>query len=135
MNNILLDTHILVWLMNDDPTLTEKEKNLIRNTTKNNLLIISAISIWEISLLVSKGKIVINQEIYQWTNSLLSLPYMRLIPIDANIAIQSCNLPGLIHTDPADRMIIATSRILDIPILTRDKEILKYATQNFIKVC
>ena len=54
--------------------------------------------------------------------------------MSTEVSIESCNLPGKFHGDPADRMIVATTRIFDSPLLTRDSKILEYAKSNYINV-
>ena len=51
---------------------------------------------------------------------------VRLIGLTPQIAIESANLPGDLHRDPADQIIVATARVLDCSLLTRDERILKY---------
>jgi PIN domain nuclease of toxin-antitoxin system len=134
MNDLLLDTHVLIWLMNGDETLSPQTRELIKNTCKQHCLLIASISVWEIAMLQSKGKISLTQPLQQWVKKASSLPYMKITPLTPEIAIESCGLPGNFHGDPADRMIVSTSRILDIPLMTRDNKILEYGHQSYIKV-
>jgi len=134
MNNLLLDTHILIWLMNDDKELSESNKELLRSTAKTGLLMISAMTIWEISMLEVKKRIVLIQPIFEWVNKVLFLPYMKIIDVNYKIAIEANNLPSNFHDDPVDRIIVATSRITNIPLITRDKKIISYSKNLFLKV-
>ncbi|MBL0942168.1 MAG: type II toxin-antitoxin system VapC family toxin [Alphaproteobacteria bacterium] len=134
MPDVLLDTHIFIWIMNGDETLSPHTRKLIKNTCKQHCLLIASISIWEIAMLQSKGKISLTQPLGQWVKKVASLPYMKIIPLTPEIAIESCALPGDFHGDPADRMIVATSRILDVSLMTRDQKILEYGHHSYIKV-
>jgi PIN domain nuclease of toxin-antitoxin system len=134
MTDLLLDTHVLIWLMNGDETLSPQTRKLIKNTCKQSCLLIASISVWEIAMLQSKGKIFLTQPLQQWVKKVASLPYIKVIPLSPEIAIESCELPGEFHGDPADRMIVATCRILDVPLMTRDQKIVEYGNQSYIKV-
>jgi PIN domain nuclease of toxin-antitoxin system len=132
--DLLLDTHVFVWLMNGDETLSLETRALIKNTCKQHCLLASSISIWEIAMLQSKGKISLIHPLQQWIKKIGLLPYIKIIPLTAEIAIESCELPGEFHGDPADRMLVATARILNIPLMTRDKKIESYAQKGYVKL-
>ena len=132
--NLLLDTHIFLWLMNGDEKLSQNAQQMIAHTCQKNQLVISAISIWEIAMLQSKGRISLSIPIQQWVDKAISLPMIKTIPIDTAICLESCHLPGSFHSDPADRMIVATARILNIPLMTCDQKIIDYGQMNYLKV-
>ena len=132
-NDVLLDTHVLLWLINGDSELSVNIRDLIKEACKESLLCVSAISFWEIALLESKGRISLNMPVDLWAKKVLSLLYVKVIDLNHTIAIESCKLPGEFHGDPADRMIVATSRLLNLPLLTRDQKILDYSSLSFIK--
>lgn len=128
MKNLLLDTHVFLWLLAGSDQLSEQAKQIIEKCTANEgQILISAISIWEIGMLSQKKRIVLKEPVLQWVKEALSAPYIKLAPLLPEIAIESCNLPGDFHGDPADRIIIATSRVLNIPLLTKDERINFYA--------
>ena len=85
-------------------------------------------------MLQSKGKISLITPLQQWLKKIDSLPYIKILPLTAEIAIESCELPGEFHGDPADRMLVATARILDIPLMTRDQKIESYGQKGYVKV-
>ena len=132
--DLLLDTHVLVWLMNGEETLSLEARALIKNTCKQHCLVVASISVWEIGMLQSKGKISLIHPLHRWIKKVSSLRYIKMTPLSAEIAIESCELPGEFHGDPADRMIVATARVFDIPLMTRDKKIEDYGKQGYIKV-
>lgn len=132
--NILLDTHAFLWLMNGDETLKPKARELIRSNCKENDLLLSVISLWEIALLVKKGKISLTQPLPQWIEQVKALSVLKAVNLDVDIALESCLLPGDFHGDPADRMIVATARILNVPLMTRDKKIIDYAQSPYLKI-
>lgn len=134
MNNILLDTHIFIWLMSGSDRLTQKAKKSIETCTENEgYIFVSAISIWEIGMLVQKRRLTLKEPILQWVQESLSAPYTQLATLSPEIAVESCQLPGEFHGDPADRMIVATSRVLNTPLLTMDDRILSYANNGHLE--
>ena len=134
MNNILLDKHIFIWLMSGSDRLTQKAKKSIETCTENEgYIFVSAISIWEIGMLAQKRRLTLKEPILQWIQESLSAPYIQLATLSPEIAVESCQLPGEFHGDPADRMIVATSRVLNTPLLTMDDRILSYANNGHLE--
>jgi PIN domain nuclease of toxin-antitoxin system len=130
---VLMDTHVFVWLMNGSESLNvETRTNIERVCQQSGKIYVSAISVWEIGMLEAKGRIHLKEPVSQWIDRALKAPCIYLAPLTQEILIESCYLPGTLHADPADRMIISTARILSIPIITRDSRILEYATQGYI---
>lgn len=134
MNSLLLDTHIFIWLMSGNELLTQKARKVIEECAKNEgPMLVSAISIWEIGMLVQKGRLVMKEPVLQWIQEAMNAPYIQLAALSPEIAIESCQLPGEFHGDPADRMIVATSRVLNAPLLTKDTRIHTYASGGYIE--
>jgi len=123
---ILLDTHVCIWWIQEFTNIPKNTKRIILNAQKRNNIYISSISIWEIAMLVKYGRLLITIPLSDWIKKLESAPFIKFIPIDNTIAEHSVNLPGEFHKDPADRIIVATSRILNIPVITSDQKILQY---------
>lgn len=132
-HDLLLDTHVLIWLMDSGRILSSETRQLIKSTCKQHRLLVTAVSVWEIALLHSKGRVSLNKPLQQWLKRIESLPYIKMIALTPEIAIESCELPGEFHGDPADRMIVATARILGVPLITRDQKILAYGQKAYIK--
>ena len=120
---VLLDTHAVLWYFDDPKRLSSKSLNEIK---KSSNLAISAISAWEISLLVQKGRLSLKYDVNQWMAFLSENPMVQWIDISSTIAIKSLNLPGSFHQDPADRFIVATAILYGIPIITKDQSIQDY---------
>ena len=120
---ILLDTHIFVWWMNHQPSLSKSQLKAIEVTTE---IAVSAISLWEIAKLAENGRLALSIPVLDWIQAALSYPTLRLIPLSPEIIVQSTQLPGLFHKDPADQLIVATAMQLGIPLLTKDSKILNY---------
>lgn len=123
---ILLDTHALVWWVNGDQRLSAEAKTVIESELVSGSVIISAISAWEIALLVSKGRLVLTMDVDDWLDTVAAIEGVSFVPIDTNVAVQSVRLPGEFHPDPADRMIVALSRHHSAPLVTADTKIHNY---------
>ncbi|MGI4982655.1 MAG: type II toxin-antitoxin system VapC family toxin [Janthinobacterium lividum] len=124
---IVLDTHALVWWVADDPTLSGTAKSAIEQELKGGEIVVSAISAWEIAMLVEREKLVLSMDVGSWLATVSAIEAVRFAPIDPEIAVKSVELPGDFHKDPADRMIVATARRLAVPLVTKDEKIRAYA--------
>jgi PIN domain nuclease of toxin-antitoxin system len=127
---LLLDTHALMWLMSDDPKLGTKAKEAIRSAYREKRARISAITPWEIALLVSKNRLNLGKDVLVWILEALEIPGVRLVPLEPEIAIASTRLPFEIHADPADRILVATARHLGATLVTADTALLEFAKQG-----
>ena len=129
----LLDTHALVWLLDGNERLGEKSRTLIQQSAQADSLYVSAITPWEIAMLVSKGRLTLVQEIGEWLRIATSMPGLRMAPLSIDVSVASTRLPGAFHSDPADRMIVATARHLGAILITEDKLILEYGRAGHVK--
>lgn len=129
---ILLDTHTWIWLFQGSTELSEDIIVKINQTGSQGKVFISAISVWELSMLVAKGRVTLSKSIHQWVEDSLSQPGVNLSLLTPAIAIESSFLPGEFHGDPADRIIVATARINNLILLTRDRKILQYQSEGYI---
>ena len=130
---ILLDTQALIWLIEADPKLGGRARTLIDVERADNVVVISPISAWETAMLVNKSKLALSYPVGRWFDLVLSAPGFRLAELTTVIAVDAGTLPGSIHGDPADRIIIATSRALGCPLITSDRKILSYAAAGHIQ--
>ena len=130
---IVLDTHALIWGVEGDGRLGASASRLIEETVQTDRLGVSAITPWEVALLVERGRLRLGREVGGWIEDVLSLPGVSLVPIEPAIAIDSVRLPGDFHADPADRFIVATARHLDAPLLTADRKILNYSAAGHVQ--
>ncbi|MCX4162943.1 MULTISPECIES: type II toxin-antitoxin system VapC family toxin [Paraburkholderia] len=124
---IVLDTHALVWWVTADPTLSKKAKAAIDRELAGGEIIVSAISAWEIAMLVDREKLVLSMDVASWLATVSAIEAVRFIPIDPETAVKSVELPGEFHKDPADRMIVALARKFSVPLVTKDEKIRAYA--------
>ena len=121
---ILLDTHVLIWLDSGDPRLGETALTAIDKAFKENTLFVSAISFWEVAMLIEKKRLEISVPAGQWRKQLLDNGLQEIV-LKGDIAIQSANLPYF-HGDPADRIIVASALNAGIDLCTADKKILAW---------
>ncbi len=122
---IVLDTHIWVWWVNNSDDLKPKHLEIINKSIDSGLFI-SVISIWEIAKLVENNRLTLNIAVNEWLMKVLKYPNIRKVELSTDIIIQSTQLKGDFHKDPADQIIVATSNIFNIPLLTADDKILSY---------
>jgi len=123
---IVLDTHAWVWFVSNPELLSKKAKRTIERAVVDNNVFISSISAWEVALLTSKKRLLLSMEVADWIKKSEMLPFVNFIPVDNSIAVKSVNLPQSFHSDPADRIIIATAISLGASLITKDERILKY---------
>ena len=117
--NLLLDTHTLIWALEDHPALAAAAREAIIDG--NNTVFVSAVSVWEISIKKALGK-------FDAPDTLLEeIEHHRFTPLE--IALEHGDRAGKlppIHLDPFDRMLIAQAQAEQLTLVTRDTEIQKY---------
>jgi PIN domain nuclease of toxin-antitoxin system len=123
---VLLDTHAFVWWISSPQRLSKRARQRIDTAASQSAIYVSSISIWEIVLLVSRGRLEFSVDVEDWINLCESLPFLNFVPVDNHVAIKANRLPEPFHQDPADRMILATASILKATLITRDDKILNY---------
>jgi PIN domain nuclease of toxin-antitoxin system len=124
---IVIDTHILVWWVSGDKSLSKSALKAINETlASDSEVIVSSISAWEISMLIEKGRLVLSMDVESWLDEVSQIDGVRFMPIDNEIGVKSTVLPGEFHKDPADRMIVATARKLAVALVTADDKIIEY---------
>jgi len=123
---ILLDTHAWIWFVSNPELLSEKAKKSIDKALKNKSLFVSSISVWEVALLVLKGRLNFTMDVADWIAKSESLSFIQFIPVDNAIALKSVNLTQPFHNDPADRIITATAMAKGFFLVTKDEKILNY---------
>lgn len=84
------------------------------------------ISCWEIANPVERSRLTLAIPVGEWIDRALRYPGIRLLELSPKIAVHSTQLPGDFHRDPADRILAATARLHDCPLLTADELILRY---------
>lgn len=116
---MVLDTHAWIWIVSESSEISES----LRRKLKNDEIGVSAISCWEVAMLVSKKRLSFTSDVQDWIDTALRLPRIRLLPLEPRIMVLSTRLPGNFHDDPADRMIAATCLHHSAALVTRDRRI------------
>jgi PIN domain nuclease of toxin-antitoxin system len=129
---LLLDTHVWLWLVAGSADLTTEARLTIDEAAAAGALRIAAISLWEVALLASRGRIVLGKSIGLWLDEALADPGPAIDPLSPQIAVESYALPDVFHRDPADRLIVATARVANAILMTRDHRILDYAARGHL---
>ncbi len=129
---IVLDTHIWVWWVHNDAQLTDKYREIIQ-AHEDEGLGVSVFSCWEVAKLVKLNRLTLHCPIDEWLETALHYPGIQLLALTPEIAVESTQLPGEFHRDPADQIIVATARLHDCPLLTVDDKILNYSHVKLLK--
>ncbi len=116
---LLLDTHALLWWLADDPSLCGAARRAIEDPS--NMVYVSAVSIWEISIKRGLGKLSIPDDWFE----VLSQEALRRIPITWDHAAAVSKLPD-IHRDPFDRLLAVQAKAEELIVVTRDDVFARY---------
>ncbi len=123
---IVLDTHVWVWWLSKSTPLPPRVHKVLAEAMANRAMYVSSMSVWEVAQLVARGRLRLTMDSADWIAKSESFPFLHFVPVDNRIALKSVQLPGPLHTDPADRMIIATALVLGGTLITKDEKLLQY---------
>jgi len=130
-DRLLLDTHIALWLDSGDDRLRASTRALIDGCWQNGgAILLSAITVWEIALLVDTGRIDLDVPVAAWIERFLDRPGIEAVPLGHQAASRSYQLHHLEHRDPADRLLIATAIELACPLVTYDERIVRFGEKH-----
>lgn len=121
---ILLDTHALLWWQAGGERLSSRAA---REIAKAEVILLSPISFWEVTTLLSKGRIALDRDPYIWLEELLLDEQIDVTALSARTALAAGLLPDEFPGDPADRMLYATARDLLIPLVSKDMGLSSFA--------
>jgi PIN domain nuclease of toxin-antitoxin system len=124
---LLLDTHVVLWATLHDARLGKQAKKAINLAAREDRMLISAITPWEIGLLASKKRINLHRDALEWVRAAVGMPGVGLTPLSPDVAVGSSQLPFEMHSDPADRILVATARHLGATLVTADRALLAIA--------
>lgn len=130
---LLLDTCAAIWIADNAAMSPAAVIAINASNADRQPIVVSPISAWEVGMLVSKGRLTSAVTPRDWFDRLAGRPEIALASLGADILIDSSFLPGDLHGDPADRIIVATARALDLTVVTRDRAILAYAAQGHVR--
>jgi PIN domain nuclease of toxin-antitoxin system len=129
---LLLDTHVWFWLVLGNAALSSAARKTISDVASVGNLRIAAITVWEIALLASRNRLVLGKPTILWVDEAVAASTVTVEPLSPSIAVESWELPETFHSDPADRMIVATARVTGAVLMTRDRQILDYAARGHL---
>lgn len=121
---LLLDTHALVWLVDGSQRLGRTGREMAEAALQTDSLLVSAMSFWEIAMLVTHHRIELAEPVTAWRRRALESG-IREIPLSGDIGILAAELEGF-HADPADRIITATAIAHEAVLATADRRILAW---------
>jgi len=124
---IVLDTHAWVWWVSCPEEISGPAREEIERAMEEHEVFISSISCWELALLIRKGRLELAIPLEDWIARSEALPFVQFVPVDNRISVRSNRLPGDLHEDPADRIIIATALTLGVPLISKDRKIRDYS--------
>ena len=122
---LLLDTHAWVWWVGGSRELPTGTRRQVQAAFAEDRLWVSAISAWEVALLVQRGRLVLRLPVREWVARSEALSGLHFLPIDTAIGLRAVELPDL-HPDPADRIIVASAELLGAVLFTRDARLRAY---------
>jgi PIN domain nuclease of toxin-antitoxin system len=124
---IVLDTHALIWWVSEPTRVPAKARRLLDAAVKaGERIAVSSISIWEVAMLVDRGRLMLTLALDVWIEQVESLPFLEFQPVDNRIATRAVRLENFPQRDPADRMIAATALELGATLITADAQLRAY---------
>ncbi len=135
---VLLDTCAVIWLANGDALASSATAAIVHAGLADGVFV-SPVSAWEVGLL-SKPKAGRNRALRfmpdpkTWFARVMAGPAIKEASLTPEIAIDASFLPGELHGDPGDRLIVTTARHLGVPVVTRDRRICDYGRDGHVQV-
>lgn len=124
---ILLDTHALIWWVAEPKRVPPKARRLIDAALEAaDPIAVSSISLWEITMLVARKRLVFTMDVESWIANVEALQFLTFMPVDNRIAVRTVQLADFPHRDPADRMIAATAIGVGATLVTADARLRGY---------
>lgn len=126
---LIVDTHVLLWI-DQDHEISREARSRISSAAREGALYFSAISAFEISTMIRRGRLRVASAPEMYIQHLSNLHGLREAPVTAEIARMAGQLSADLHGDPADRIIIATAALLNVSLATRDRNIQDFAKSH-----
>ena len=133
-HKVIFDTHVLLWHLSASNGLSLKFQKKVEHLQQINPILISLMSFWEIGMLVEKGRINLAMDAMEWVERALLTAGFEVAPLTPQVAVESSRLPGNLHGDPVDRILIATAIQNHAVLVTCDEKILNYAKHQSVQV-
>ena len=120
---IVLDTHILIRWCSEPGAFSAAQLHALQTVTAENPAIVADITLWEVSSLVSLGRLELDRPVLEWLDRAVAPPLVRIACVTPRIADEVARISAWEHRDPADRLIVATARVFGASLLTDDERI------------
>lgn len=130
---VLLDTHVWIWWLLGSAQLPTKERDGLDRLASRGALRLAAVSLWETQILHAKSRLTLNRPFDIWIRDAAAANVVQILPLDVEVVIALDGLPASFHGDPADRLIVSTSRAQKIPLATHDAAIRRSRVTTFWK--
>ncbi len=125
---LLLDTHVFLWWVYDDPKLSQTARTLITDTA--NTKYVSAASAWELAIKAGQGKLILNRPVSEFFIRYVQQNYFEILPLNLNHLFSVESLPHH-HKDPFDRLLIAQAKFEKLQIVSADIAFDAYEIERF----
>lgn len=132
MSPLLLDTCAAIWIAEDAPIATAAAEALDAAVRHATPVLVSAMSAWELGLLVARQRLTLSMAPDAWFRRLLAVPGVAVAPLPPETLIASSFLPGDPPRDPVDRILAATARAGGYSLVTRDRALLAYGERGHL---
>jgi PIN domain nuclease of toxin-antitoxin system len=123
----VLDTHAWVWWVTGDRRLSRRARTAIDRAASRGELYLSIFSVWEMAKKVEKGQLALDRALDEWLDAALATEGLQVADLTRAVLVDSCRLPQPFHGDPADQMIVATTRSLSASLVTKDARLRDYS--------
>ena len=121
----LLDTNAWIWALEAPEKLPDPIRAVLLEPDHLPFGL-AAISPWEVAKKASKGLLHLSMPVRQWVECATQAPFIELVPLSVDIALESAHLPTPFHQDPADQMIVATARLHSLVLISADQRLRTY---------
>ncbi|MBZ9897908.1 MULTISPECIES: type II toxin-antitoxin system VapC family toxin [unclassified Mesorhizobium] len=132
-HRLLLDTCAIIWIALNEPIRPEAKTAINTAAAVDEKIRVSPISAWELGLLSANGRLAAAKSPTSIFGEVIATPGIKVEALSPGLLIESSFLPGSLHGDPADRILIATARAFDLTLVTRDQSILDYARAGHVR--
>lgn len=132
---LLLDTHVWLWWENGTPgRISAEARREIAHAEGRSGLWIASMSLWEVAMLASRGRVDVEPDALTWMRRSLEDPSRAVVPMTPEITVLSTRLPDPPVADPIDLILLATARVENMTLVTADRKLIDYGKRNYIKI-
>ena len=134
MSGVLLDTCAVLWIGQGQGLTDVGKRRLAGALEQNEPLFVSTMSAWEIGMLAAKGRISLTRDTIDWLGQFMQATGAAWAAPTPEAMVRSSALPGELHGDPVDRILVASAREAGLVLFTGDKSLLDYGAAGHVRV-